>query len=520
MNKKVIALALASICLTACTSFGDRNSAAYDKVQERAKLRVGEEMADRTPSGESVVREHKDTPFMDFKEVGLRSMRGDINLKATDTPFGALITETAKKAGYSVIFAENVDHKKKISVAFNNATPETVLRESAFMAGYVAVFNKSDKTVSIADTATLVYKVPTSLFQGVNANISIGGSPSSTSASGSGSSGGSSQGAGVSVSGGSSSGASLKADFTINGKVGMTSGSFMSALNKQAGQSAEITVVPETGMITVRANAQALKRVTEFIKAAAIDAMIEVSIEQSIVEVSLKDQFERGIDWNRTLSGIAGMKGAWNLALGTAASVSNPAITATYTSAGISAIIKALQQYTHVDVTTKPKILTTNHVPATLFEGTSTPFLGSVTSSMAGTTGATQTSGSASYATEGLSFSVQPDVIDNQGKTVQLSIMPVKTTLGNWHDFNLSGSSLRVPEQQSEQSFMRTTVESNRTLIIGGISQKGYNSNTKTFIPVIAEGATKGNVAKETVMLLHVKTRIPKEVDPIVSESL
>lgn len=514
MQKKLLAIAVSALsmgAITGCTHFGGAPD-MQNTVSDRSKSQVQSEI-DRNKAPDNTVRRHT-KPYLDFKPVEARAERGSFTITANDTPFAALVAEAARKAGFtSVSFADNVDAKRKVSVNFVNATPEAVLRETAFLAGYVAVINRVDKTVSITDTATFTYKVPTSLFQNTTASINVGGNPapsSSSSSGGGGSSGGSSGG-------GSTSG--LKAEFTISGKVGQNGNTLAQYLREIAGKNAEVSISQEAGIISVRANAQALKRTTEVIKGLVRDATTEIIVEASLVEVALQDDFQLGVDWSRVLNGFNG-GGLLSVDFKSSTGVTSPSFTGTYTKGSITSVVKALRQYTDTQIVSRPQLRTINHVPVTLFEGSSEPYLGSVATTVTGTTGTSQTSGAASFAMEGISLSLQADTIGSN--KAEITILPVISKIRGWETFDLgSNSSLKVPKQGITQGHMRVTAEAGQTIIIGGIRYVTNDASRNAgLIPYVMEGRNTVKGAKEVILMLNTQIVPPREVNPILSESV
>ncbi|MBC8742905.1 hypothetical protein F6X40_41315, partial [Paraburkholderia sp. UCT31] len=138
-----------------------------------------------TPARENPVN-NIDEPYLAFRTVKNAPAEGTLTLKASAAPFGPLMMEAAHKAGYSVVFADNVDATRKVTVDFDHADTEEALRETAFLAGYVAAFDKERRTYTVADTATFTFKLPTSVFQQLTAHYEVGGNPVSSNGGGSG----------------------------------------------------------------------------------------------------------------------------------------------------------------------------------------------------------------------------------------------------------------------------------------------------------------------------------------------
>jgi MSHA biogenesis protein MshL len=521
----VLFTAVLAALVTGCSTFDLRGRTATEHVSERRDAAVREFV--EHPAARSV--RELDTPFLDMKPVPASRVRGPLSLNAASTEFGALLTEAARANGYSVMYSESVDVSKRVSVQLDGVQVVEGLRKIAFLAGYVAIVNPVERTVTVSDIATFTYKLPPHVLQQLQASYKVGGNPVNNDSPQTGSGGGS---------GSSGSGSEMAAEFVISGKQDINAASLRVLITNMAGRNADV-MVSDMGLITVRANAQAQRRVHSFLKSYAIDAMSQVEIEASIVEVSLNDDFEMGIDWSRVMAkGISGSRG--DLVTGAVSSTVNtltngavgiddgvqalagaaaPSMTAAFTSAKIGVVVNALRQVTDAKVVSNPRILAVNNSPATFFDGTQMPYLGTVTATGGSLDSAAQLSGSASYAVDGISFSVQPSIIDENH--VQITLVPVLSSVLSFEKFELGsdGGMLTAPRQANKQSFMKVVAESGKTLILGGIR---YSVDTKsdTPAPLFLGSRTRTKAAKEIVILMRATVLPAKEFDPLINESL
>ena len=443
-------------------------------------------------------------PAVTFKRVPRPKKLGDVNIHAAAQSFGPLLSELSKSAGYSVVFADNIDVSRKVSVEFNNANLEDAMRTTAFLAGYAAVLDKDRRTITVAENATYTFKIPAGVFSVLSAKYTVGGNPAN-SASSTGASG-SPGGSGGGSSGGSSGGSTLKAEFTITGDEGASRNSIEQLIIEVAGANSKV-MVSQMGFITVKGNAQSLKRVTDFLKKLCADAMTQVNIEASIIEVSLNNDFALGIQWEKVLKNTS--------AASSVANVIGSALTATGTTANSRVIIDALQKYADVKIVSEPKIFSMNNTPGNFIEASQIPYLGNVSqtaSSAAG--GAPTTTGSTAFAIDGISFSAVPSVVNE--KNVQITLIPVISTVGQFDTFNLGvGAALKAPHTANKQSFMRVMAETGKTLILGGVRQQSNNTDTS-----LLSSTQSSKESKETVILLRATIVPPVDYEPLVGESI
>lgn len=509
MKLKLSVIAVtAALVLSGCVTSDFSQKTAHEKVQGSTSTAVKTFKTNESRAG--AVTEH-DQQFVSFKAVKMARAEGTVSMKAAGAPVGPSISDVARQAGYSIVFADGVDASRKVTAEFNKAQPEDVIRNLSFLAGYAAIFDRDNKTITIAQTATYTYKLPPAVFQQLASQYTIGGNPV-TQGGGGGSGGG--------ASGGGGGGGGMQASFTITGREGTNASGVEKMIRDIAGKNAEVTV-SEMGLITVRSNAQSLKRTTEFFKNFSKDALTQVEIEASIIEVTLSDDFQFGLDWKKVL-GAKLFGSDTNVALNfSPTNIINSTMQATFTTANITTVITSLRKLTDAKIISQPRILAMNNTPSNFFDGTQLPYLGTLTSTTTGgADGGSQLSGTTSQAVDGISFSVQPSVIDD--RHVQITLLPVLSTVQGFETFDLGASGkLTSPKQSTKQSFMKVMAESGKTLILGGIRYSVDSKNTSAGpLPVLIQGRDTNAVAKEVVILLRATVIAAPEYNPIVSESV
>jgi len=293
---------------------------------------------------------------------------------------------------------------------------------------------------------------------------------------------------------------------------------------KLAGSNATVQVYPEQGLIMVRTNAQAMKRVSDFLQSYIYDSMRQVEVSVYMIEVNVTDQFQYGIQWDKLLTS-GGSQFTYNT-VSAVTGAANAASAGTYslTNASISSIISALQSATQVKVVANPSLVIANHSASTIFDGTQVPYIPSVSTTVTGTTGTSQTSGSASYALDGISLSTSVDILDNDN--VQVKLVPVTSQVQRMATF-LNGQ-IQAPQIATKQGFIPIQAQNGKTVILGGNRHKQSNGSLVglpglTQIPYLGKllGGTNdsGNVS-EFVILLRATVLPGSSVDYIASESL
>ena len=135
----------------------------------------------------------------------------------------------------------------------------------------------------------------------------------------------------------------------------------------------DVFVNRESGFITVRATARQHRQIATLVDRAVSSAQRQVLIEATVVEVTLSDSFESGIDWrilDRSESGIDFSQ--LLTGSGTAADARAPVTgLLTYRNSAssigdVTATLKLLEQFGDVKVLSSPKIIALNNQPAVL----------------------------------------------------------------------------------------------------------------------------------------------------------
>ena len=528
----LIAVAMPVLQAGCAHSFSQRRADAAEESR-RLVVEALEPRADMRPA----LTERPDVPIR-VRAVVATPESGDVSVAASGVPFGSLLANLAREHQYSVLFMEGVQVNRPVTVDLRDLTAEAAMRRLALAAGFALVVDRTGRTVTVTDVASYTFRLPLHVMQRLVAQYSVGGSPTvqgggnaaSVSGGTAASAGGfAAAGPGAAAQGAPSAATGLQAQFTVSGRFQTDAAGLGQFLRDLAGANAEVHVMPEMGYITVRSNGAALGRVSQFLNRFSAVAMRRVDIEASIVEVTLTDEFRYGIDWTRVLSGSTA--GSVSL-LGAGAVVVpglSPAATANVTRGSISVVLRALQQYTNVRVISQPRVLAMNNTPSVIFDGQQLPYVPNVASTIVAGAGGgtTTTSAAAAFAVDGVTLSLQPDILsDNE---VQLTIVPVLNRVQEFQTFEIgAGSRVTAPVQRTNQSLMQVVAQSGNTLILGGI-RSSVGDETRAGVPGLVDVPVAGDalgrrnqrtVAREVVLLLRATVIPGGAYDALFSESL
>ncbi|MDR3411849.1 MAG: pilus (MSHA type) biogenesis protein MshL [Formivibrio sp.] len=124
-----------------------------------------------------------------------------------------------------------------------------------------------------------------------------------------------------------------------------------------------VIIHPETGTLTIRASHRLQQKVAEFLSFIQAAAQRQVMIEATVVEVTLSDQYQSGVDWARAAAG-----GYWSAAQAlSAAQFSSSALgLVSYDNGTFGITLKFLEQFGRTRVLSSPKVMALNNQTAVM----------------------------------------------------------------------------------------------------------------------------------------------------------
>lgn len=508
---------------------GCAETSQYQKTKDQAAAYADRFKDER--AGASTVKE-SDKPYVSAEAVEYRPpLRGGVSLNVSAMPLRLVVESALGKSGYDISYVAKVDPSRPITLTISNQEFEKATKAVAFAAGYIAVFDHSAKRVTITDEATYTFRIDphsVEVRKDSYTTTSNPGSGGSGSGSGGSSSGGNSSGGGSS---GSSSGASVATSTTVTLGADNTGGNedFLTVIRNMVGGSVKgstVSYVPLTGMLVVRGNASELQRVVDFVELHQKDARVQVELEAAIVEVTLGDEFQYGIDWSRVVPLSGALAGRASINVGSRGLVQSPAVSASITTNSVTAVIKALRERTNVNVVAEPRVKSLNHREGYYTRATQRPYVPEISQSTVANAGTTS-SGKIAYTPDGISFAFRPAVVGPT--TVRARILPVITTVGAEQKFALGQSQLTAYDVSVSQSSLEVELEAGQTSIVGGLNLDRSN-NLDSGIPGVSDVPLLGSLITsksrngqktQTVMLLRANIMPPRGgQSSLIGESL
>lgn len=272
-----------------------------------------------------------------------------------------------------------------------------------------------------------------------------------------------------------------------------------------------VVVTPHSGVIVVRAMPEELRGVEQYLRETRLAVERQVMLEAKIIEVTLSEAYQAGINWaifrdhlaagqlatgrGSTTLGRSGAlisggetvdaAGRSIVATGTAVSASNPASAifgVAFQTANFALLLQFLESQGHVQVLSSPRVATLNNQKAVLKVGTDEFFVTNVSTVTTTTGSSTQQTPTVSVAPffSGILLDVTPRIDDNGH--IMLHIHPsISEVTESQRVVNLGGSvpSITLPLARSTVSETDTMVRASdgNIVAIGGLMSVDVRDN-------------------------------------------
>jgi len=294
---------------------------------------------------------------------------------------------------------------------------------------------------------------------------------------------------------------------------------------------AKVIANAETGVISVRATNKQHEKVQEFIDKVMGSARKQVLIEATIVEVTLNDGFQAGIDWSRlgklgsagfVFSQVLGPQvGTLVDATNISRAASSPGIVAGYVNGnrGILSSVQLLEQFGDTKVLSSPKLMVLNNQTAVLKVVDNLVYftVQAQQSTIGGTVGGTLNSITTTPNTVpvGVVMSVTPQI--NDTGNVNIDVRPtISRVLSFVQDPNpqLSGVPSQIPQIQVREMESILQVSSGNTAVLGGLMQDEIQRKTDKVpglanIPGVGKVFTgKNDSTKKTELVIFLRPTV------------
>lgn len=274
------------------------------------------------------------------------------------------------------------------------------------------------------------------------------------------------------------------------------------------GNGRRVIVDAQAGLVVVRAFPDELHAVEEFLQRAELSLQRQVIIEAKIIEVTLNDGFQAGIQWDSFGAGINATYADSSKDVAgsqTAVSITNPdnlagIFSLSFNTSDFTGVIQLLQRQGEVQVLSSPRISTVNNQKAVIKVGTDEFFVTDVSTNTTTTTTTTNTSPEISLTPffSGIALDVTPQIGENN--EVILHVHPSVTEVverskvievgGSTFDLPMAFSSIRETD-----SIIKA--QNGQVVVIGGLLQN-KKSRTDARVPWLSRIPLIGALFQQT----------------------
>ncbi|MCP4597298.1 pilus (MSHA type) biogenesis protein MshL [Neptuniibacter sp.] len=265
-----------------------------------------------------------------------------------------------------------------------------------------------------------------------------------------------------------------------------------------SGEGRRVVVTPQTGVVVVRALPSELGTVRDYLSQAELILHRQVVIEAKILEVTLNNGFESGVNWS-----ALGKPGEDKTALFSQSSTSLSGAIGGIFKADLSlgdftAVIELLGSQGDVQVLSSPRVSTVNNQKAVIKVGTDEFFVTDVeTTTTTGTSTTTSPSIELTPFFSGIALDVTPQISENGD--IVLHIHPtVSEVVEEQKLISIGSDSYNLPLALSSirESDSIVRADSGQVIVIGGL-MKSTDSDTQAQTPGLGDLPAVGNLFKQ-----------------------
>ena len=266
-----------------------------------------------------------------------------------------------------------------------------------------------------------------------------------------------------------------------------------------SGDGRRVVVTPQTGMIIVRALPSELATVREYLERAELTLHRQVVIEAKILEITLSDKFQAGVNWATLGEPSAGKTITLNqVASSITADGLGGIFRSTFALNDFTAVIELLGRQGDVQVLSSPRVSTVNNQKAVIKVGTDEFFVTAVeTTTTTGTSTTTTPSVELTPFFSGIALDVTPQ-ISGKGEIV-LHIHPTVSEVEDQQkQINVGSDDFSIPLAFSSirESDSIVRADSGQVIVIGGL-MKSENSDQNESTPLLGDIPGVGNLFKQ-----------------------
>lgn len=278
-----------------------------------------------------------------------------------------------------------------------------------------------------------------------------------------------------------------------------------------------VLVSPQAGLVSVRALPDELKTIRNFLKTTEVNLTRQVVIEARILEVTLSDEYQQGINWNQVVASVGSTDFAFSSTAGVVgnsiASALGGISSLTFSNKDFSGVLNLLSTQGNVQVLSSPRVTAVNNQKAVIKVGEDEYFVTDISSqnTITSTTTSVVPDIELTPFFSGIALDVTPQI--NDKGSILLHIHPsVIETEEQEKVVTLNQERIVLPLAQSTIRESDTIIRANsgEIVVIGGLMQSivtTEDSKTPLFgdIPLFGnlfKSKNEKEIKKELIILL------------------
>lgn len=262
-----------------------------------------------------------------------------------------------------------------------------------------------------------------------------------------------------------------------------------------------VVVSPQSGLVTVKGMPSEIAAVKDFLAQTEQNLQRQVVLEAKIIEVSLNDDFQQGINWQNALAHAGSTDFVFKTtggAVGDAISATLGGVTGiTFRNKDFNGVVNLLQTQGNVQVLSSPRVTATNNQKAVIKVGQDEYFVTDVSNTtVTGTATTTTPEISLTPFFSGIALDVTPQIDANN--SVILHVHPsVSETSEQQKVITLNEEQFVLPLAQSNIRETDTVIkaQSGEIVVIGGLMQT-VTSDAESKTPLLGDIPILGNLFK------------------------
>ncbi len=273
-----------------------------------------------------------------------------------------------------------------------------------------------------------------------------------------------------------------------------------SLIGSEEGRS--VMVTPQAGLVTVRALPSEIRSVRDYLKITEDIVKRQVVLEARIIEVSLSDEYQQGINWNQIVENSGSTEFSFSTNAGTIGNGITAALggvtSLSFFNRDFSGVLSLLSTQGNVQVLSSPRVTATNNQKAVIKVGDDEYFVTEVSNQNTITSGSTTVTPNIELTPffSGIALDVTPQIDDQGG--VLLHVHPsVIETDEQEKVITLNEERFVLPLAQSNIRESDTIIHANsgEIVVIGGLMQSMISErDSKT--PLLGDIPILGNLFK------------------------